>query len=446
MNEELPIDDIDNAEEEHESAYIGGGEDYMGMYLKQMGAYRLLSPEEEKALAQMILGTRTAFRRKIVGLLPVMKVVHGKIAAVEDGASFQKTFFTMSEGHHPFHETSIRNRLPHTVRTTRHLIQTYEGLLQSNSPHAKEIESQVIRLREKIVILLEETPVKLWILEKQLEKQKKDLLHIAQEPDHEDLIELYGMPMAALKKALDGIATAHVAMSATKHEMAQRNLRLVVSIAKRYTKRGLPFQDLIEEGNVGLMRAIEKYDIQRGFRFATYATWWIRQAIQAALKNINEVVHVPSKEREKHAMFFRRTERLLHEGVNPAHVPTILAERLGVSIKDLPSKRHACVSLDAPMGDTKDDAIGDLQQDYRTKEKSTDPELIAILKDGMRFLTYRERAVLEYRFGLNGKEQLTLEETGKAMKITRERVRQIQNMAILKLQRPELKKRLLAFI
>jgi RNA polymerase primary sigma factor len=265
------------------------------------------------------------------------------------------------------------------------------------------------------------------------------------------LKEIGNVPLLTSEEEVELAKRVEAGDEEAKRKLTEANLRLVVSIAKKYVGRGMPFLDLIQEGNMGLMKAVDKFDYNKGYKFSTYATWWIRQAITRGIADTGRTIRVPVHMVETINKTLRMTRQLLQElGREPT--PEEVAEKLGVPasrVREVLKISRDPVSLDTPIGEEDDSHLGDFIEDD-TALSPADSATFSMLKEelsnALESLTERERQVVKLRFGLEDGRARTLEEVGKEFNVTRERIRQIEAKALRKLRHPSRSKRLKDFL
>ena len=302
---------------------------------------------------------------------------------------------------------------------------------QTNEEESEYLEQEVMFEAEKPVELEREAI------------QETDLNSLAQS----DSLRLYLREISRIQ-LLNAAKEAYLAEKAeqgdkeARNKLIEANLRLVVSIAKKYVGQGLSLEDLIGEGNIGLIRAVTKFDYRKGFRFSTYATWWIKQAITRAILEGTRVVRLPVYIMEE-VMRVKRMTRQLYQELGREPTSENIGERLGMTperVNELMIWAEKVFSLDAPLSEEEENTLGDILEDTRERGpmELTDQHLLREeIRKVLGQLTLRERQVIELRFGLIDDHDHTLEEVGKKLKVTRERVRQIEERAIRKLRHPQ---------
>ena len=296
----------------------------------------------------------------------------------------------------------------------------------------------------------------LFLEEEDLEEEEIDVDHLElsmpegvniEDPVRMYLKEIGKVPLLTPEEEIDLAKRMEMGDESAKKRLAEANLRLVVSIAKRYVGRGMQFLDLIQEGNLGLIKAVEKYDYSKGFKFSTYATWWIRQAITRSIADQARTIRIPVHMVETINRLIRTSRQLLQElGREP--LPEELAKKLDMPVdrvREIMKISQDPVSLETPIGEEEDSHLGDFIQDDQVTvpaDAATFTLLHEQLMEVLDTLTEREQKVLRLRFGLDDGRPRTLEEVGREFNVTRERIRQIEAKALRKLRHPSRSKKL----
>ena len=469
---ELSLDD-----ELGEDSFSRRIDDPVRMYLTQMGEIPLLKRDEEIRLAKLIEDTRRSFRGKVLECDYALRLVVEVLRKVDAGdLPFDRTVkVSVTEN---LEKEQILGRMPANLKTLTQLMEQnrldFKFFLQSKGD--RKIQRMVFKRmavrRRKCVRLVEELSIrtqKIQPLMKRLEQISNRMNEVVVElrdmkkagvvnEEHGNMLkELKDLMLMTLEtpgslaRRVRKMSERFRQYEEAKRQLSGGNLRLVVSIAKKYRNRGLSFLDLIQEGNTGLMRAVDKYEYRRGFKFSTYATWWIRQAITRAIADQARTIRIPVHMIETMSKLRNVQKKLLQE---KGREPTIdeVAKYANISIEEarrvMKISRHP-FSLDRPVGESEDSYFGDFIEDDSV-ESPINAATQEMLKDKidqvLKTLTYREREIIKLRYGLGDGYTYTLEEVGRIFKVTRERVRQIEAKAVRKLQHPVRSRQLEGFL
>ena len=465
-------------EEEEDKSRLDILDDPVRMYLKQMGQVPLLTREQEVEISKRIEEAENEAKQVLYGFGFAGKehiALAEKLVSEPPKERFDRVVLDKKVETREAHVRVLRKLMKHVRELDQQIDDQYsiwqnattDPKLQAAFAEFKRLDAKLQKTFDKFCYkqkVVEEMALVAENIHDKIQLSLRTIRDLETRPspsssaiiDSEQrkikaLEEFVRTPFADYLSAHDQLKRFAVKANQAKTEMVEANLRLVISIAKKYTNRGLSFLDLIQEGNMGLMKAVEKFEYRRGYKFSTYATWWIRQAITRSIADQARTIRIPVHMIETINRLMRIQKRLIQDfGREPT--PEELADEMQLPVdrvRAVLKMAQQPISLQSPVGDSEETNFGDFIEDKST-ENPSDVTSFSLLKDKLTdvlcSLTERERLVLELRFGLGDGYSRTLEEVGKQFRVTRERIRQIEAKALRKMRHPTRLRQLHGFL
>ncbi len=471
-------DEEEDDDDLEEAAGTAGADDPVRLYLCQIGQFPLLTRKQETDLARKVEMTRRRFRRGLLQCDFALRAAVDLLDRVHRGKlPFDRTVQVAVSDRLERHQ--ILGRMPHNLATLTALLERNQedyakATRKSNSRVQRRAAwRRIIRRRGRAVRLVEELGLRIEFLKPQLTRlmaMQRKFTRIASErsqlkrtrkhsselsPEHLQVVEEVSASTQhtprTLARRIRRLRLDFAAHKKAKRALSEGNLRLVVSVAKKYRNRGVPFLDLIQEGNAGLMRAVKKFEYRRGFKFCTYATWWIRQAITRAIADQSRTIRVPVHMNAEVSRIRRVYGELCHElAREPSIEETALAAGTTVDeARHMVRMIRVPASLDRPVGRDEETEFGELLRDdleNEPAEGATRAMLNHCIRGLLESLSWREQEIIKMRFGLGDGYNYTLEEVAYVFQVTRERIRQIEARALQKLKDPRSSSHLVGFL